>query len=707
MAMNPMAGMGRPPAMGGTPPSMGVAPMGQAPSPQMGGGIAPSTGNVMQITSTLRGMSDQQLQQYAAMHKSDPFVFPLAFQESQTRQQIRAGSLAQRMGQKPPPVVDQDLAQMAPTPITGGAGQTITGGHGQAINVLPEEQGIGALNAPNLQNMADGGIAGYADGGQQPGMFNYAQMAPAVDLHPNSGVTPRSMAAGGIAHFAEEGAVKAKPDYRQMMIDSAIANGVDPKVMQMIAGVEGTGKNPKSSATNFFQFIDKTYKDLGGDPALRHDPSEAIRLGGLYLGKNQKALEKSLGRVPEPHELYGAHFLGEPVGKALLTANPKQTVAEFLKNTTPKRADEIIKANPEVLGSKGEKTVGDVRNWTKLKMAGLGLPAANAGELPRNEWEDNTQQTAGLPSLRQNQNPGYTPQGVEAIGQRLDQAREELKNMRGHGFLQQRKDPNATVNYQNAQDLVSNLQRTYEEGMAAAHPELTKAAMIGNPANPQGGMRVLPAPAQYSQEVAKEVARPDIAAQMGKETPNYSATTEAEDASFMPTAANKQPPTPDLSSILNPSTTNETPKTGTEAKGGRDWNSFLLNMGLGLLAGKSQYALQNAGEAGLGAVKMEQEQRKQDAAERLQEAQGKYYGAYATAIEHGAKEKNLQLEAEKIIQSTLDKNKLLSFDPEARAAAEAKLRQSIYQNLGIRPIMASGNPQLGKPDLDLISKYLG
>ena len=164
----------------------------------MGGGGAPSTGNVMQITATLRGMPDAQLQQYAAMHKNDPFVFPLAFQESQTRQQMRAGSLAQRAGQKPPPVVDQDLAHMTPTPITGGAGQAITGGHGQAINALPEEQGIGALNAPNLQQMADGGIAGYADGGQQPGMFNYAQMAPAVDLHPNSGVTSQNMAGGGI-----------------------------------------------------------------------------------------------------------------------------------------------------------------------------------------------------------------------------------------------------------------------------------------------------------------------------------------------------------------------------------------------------------------------------------------------------------------------------------------------------------------------------
>jgi predicted lipid-binding transport protein (Tim44 family) len=65
----------------------------------MGGGVAPSTGNVMQITSTLRGMSDQQLQQYAAMHKSDPFVFPLAFQESQTRKQMRVGQAAQMAGQ--------------------------------------------------------------------------------------------------------------------------------------------------------------------------------------------------------------------------------------------------------------------------------------------------------------------------------------------------------------------------------------------------------------------------------------------------------------------------------------------------------------------------------------------------------------------------------------------------------------------------------
>jgi len=192
MAMNPMAGMGRPPAMGGMPPSMGVAPMGQAPTAQGNSGIMPSVQSIKTLTETLRYMPEAELHQYAAMHRNDPFVFPLAFQVSQARQQMRAGQAAQMAGQKTPSVVDQDLAQMAP-------------------QTLPEDQGIGALNAPNLQNMADGGIAGYADGGQQPGMFNYAQMAPAVDLHPNSGVTPRNMADGGIAHFADTGVVTSAP----------------------------------------------------------------------------------------------------------------------------------------------------------------------------------------------------------------------------------------------------------------------------------------------------------------------------------------------------------------------------------------------------------------------------------------------------------------------------------------------------------------
>jgi len=52
-------------------------------------------------------------------------------------------------------------------------------------------------------------------------------------------------------------------------------------------------------------------------------------------------------------------------------------------------------------------------------------------------------------------------------------------------------------------------------------------------------------------------------------------------------------------------------KTVTDTGGGRDWNDFLLNLGLGLMAGQSPYALQNLGTAGIGALKAEREQKNQ------------------------------------------------------------------------------------------------
>jgi len=113
------------------------------------------------ITSNLRRMSDQQLAQYAKMHANDPYIFPLAFQESQDRKSMRSEAMARQSGQMPPPVVQQDLAQMMPQQAPQMPQQA----------QLPEEQGIGALPAQNMQGMAGGGITGehhFRDGG-----YNY------------------------------------------------------------------------------------------------------------------------------------------------------------------------------------------------------------------------------------------------------------------------------------------------------------------------------------------------------------------------------------------------------------------------------------------------------------------------------------------------------------------------------------------------------
>lgn len=100
--------------------------------------------NVQQITSRLSMMSDAQLAQYARLHKDDPYILPLASAEAKRRQQDRlavAGRQAAQAGQKPT-IADQNIASMQ----------------------LPEDQGIGVLPETSLATMADGGIAGYAEG---------------------------------------------------------------------------------------------------------------------------------------------------------------------------------------------------------------------------------------------------------------------------------------------------------------------------------------------------------------------------------------------------------------------------------------------------------------------------------------------------------------------------------------------------------------
>jgi hypothetical protein len=148
----------------------------------------------------------------------------------------------------------------------------------------------------------------------------------------------------------------------------------------------------------------------------------------------------------------------------------------------------------------------------------------------------------------------------------------------------------------------------------------------------------------------------------------------------------------------------EAAKEATPAKERKGFNNDdLLTLGLSLLASKSPNFMTALGEAGLATVagkkereKMEREESKLKGSEELQRAQAKYYGAYAGAIERGAKEKNDELQAEKAITDYMtnwDKsmaNKTASMsDPTLRTRAENEYRQRIYAQMGIKPIMGT------------------
>jgi hypothetical protein len=148
------------------------------------------------------------------------------------------------------------------------------------------------------------------------------------------------------------------------------------------------------------------------------------------------------------------------------------------------------------------------------------------------------------------------------------------------------------------------------------------------------------------------------------------------------------------------------------ADNGMDFNSFLIRFGLGLLAGESQYAAVNVGKAGLSALDAQLAEQKSRQAQALnlsdieyRKAASRKATAEADYLERFGKDKNLALEAEKLIAQKLKDlpafvQAEVAADPTRLEAIEKKVRQEIYLQLGLNPIMAAGAPTGG-------AKFLG
>jgi hypothetical protein len=109
--------------------------------------------NVNKITALLAQLPDSALQQYAAMHKEDPYTLALSIEESNRRKMLRQ-SVAQTA--QTGTVVDRAIQQMAPAK-------------------LPEESGIAMLPTRNMESIgaAAGGIVAFSAGDQVRDPYAY------------------------------------------------------------------------------------------------------------------------------------------------------------------------------------------------------------------------------------------------------------------------------------------------------------------------------------------------------------------------------------------------------------------------------------------------------------------------------------------------------------------------------------------------------
>jgi hypothetical protein len=231
------------------------------------------------VSSTLRFMDDSALQQYAAMHKNDPYIFPLAFQESQNRQRLRMNQQAAQGMQQQPKVNEQALAQMAPP----------------QAQPMPEDVGIATLPAPNMTMAADGGIMGYPDDA------NFAERSEPVVMMAGGGVARYNGAQGSVTASSElQSLLAARERYVQAGadtsgIDQAIAF-LQAKPGRAAAQRAAAGSAPPAKMPGFAEQMAQdiapptpitptpfkgtmpeagyTYKGMENDPRLNTPPSK-------------------------------------------------------------------------------------------------------------------------------------------------------------------------------------------------------------------------------------------------------------------------------------------------------------------------------------------------------------------------------------------------------------------------------------------------
>ena len=159
-----------------------------------------------------------------------------------------------------------------------------------------------------------------------------------------------------------------------VMRQPAAAPAVGDSYAQRNAQIEGTAKNPMSSAQGLHQFIDSTFvgtaKKVFSELANK-SPAEILALRGTKLADGtpiESALEQrfradniasltSAGIQPTPGNVYLAHFLGAGGARSVLGADPNTPVASLLD-------PRAIAANKSVLEG---KTAGEVAAWAANK----------------------------------------------------------------------------------------------------------------------------------------------------------------------------------------------------------------------------------------------------------------------------------------------------------------------------------------------------
>ena len=265
--------------------------------------------DVNQITTTLRGLPDRALQQYAMMHKGDPYILSLAVSESNQRKQLRAAGQGQAGAMPQPKVADAAIASMAQ-------------------QQPPENQGIAQIPTPNVQNMADGGIAGYEDDeegmatGGMGGMFNFAQQSEPVVRMAGGGHIPRYQ---GVP--TEDGGDGSMVDEFKGVDDQIAANMERQKLMGAFDEYSKPIPKPKKGSKADKKEDEAKKEDTAKKPALPAIPTYTPKTAEQIKTATNLMAAPELAEIKESYKPFAEQFAQD---RSRIEGREKNAVSDAL-----------------------------------------------------------------------------------------------------------------------------------------------------------------------------------------------------------------------------------------------------------------------------------------------------------------------------------------------------------------------------------------
>jgi hypothetical protein len=639
--------------------------------------------NSENILSRLEKLPDQALKQMAMMHKADPYVLPLIISEDGRRKRTRQAAQSQ-------------MAQMP-----------------KVADAAVDQMGIAQLPAPNIQGMADGGIAGYDDSD-----FDFAQRSEPVIRMSKGGPTKMS----GAELFEKALDMEGITDPKERAFLKALH-------AQESSG-KTTAKTSNRDARGAMQILPGTFKQVADKDMDINKPLDNMRAGIRYGKKGYDAA----GGDPV---LAGAYYYGGPGGmqkaaKGVAVSDPKNPNApdtvEYGKSIaqrmtamlpigaaqagTPQKQQAAAPADTSAASQiPGQTYQAPVSNYDQTNSF-FGRMADKLGIPLEAQRQIGTTLNAPTPLAPVVGSVKSGSSGIVALGEKLGDKIGLLQGPKGRmsaAELAAAKNEQSGIKALEAAQQVTRdaqaagatleeqeyLRKMIEARRAAEGP--SKAAQIAQASQAREAVDV--ATAQRLAQTGQKAQAAGRVSALANET--FPADTSADAASAVSGLGynpNKmEPVSPDefggIPEPVQEKVVEAAKAVVPEKKGFSLSDEDYLSLGLRLMANKNPNFLVAAGESGLGALADKKEREKSATEKAYREAQTRYQSAYADALERGAKEKNISFEAEKEVNDYManwDKNnKMLALqDPTARMREEQRIREQIYASAGVKPIMA-------------------